>query len=77
MLCQSQSNINSQGFRSLREGEPVEFNVEAGPDGRSKAVNVTGPAGAAPQVIWKAGTKRSGGSSGTGASPGGPCSGLK
>lgn len=44
-----QSNINAQGFRSLREGEAVEFDVEAGPDGRSKAVNVSGPGGAPPQ----------------------------
>ncbi|PNW81973.1 hypothetical protein CHLRE_06g268600v5 [Chlamydomonas reinhardtii] len=44
-----QTNINSEGFRSLREGEVVEFEVEAGPDGRSKAVNVTGPGGAAPE----------------------------
>lgn len=44
-----QSNINAQGFRSLREGEAVEFDVEAGPDGRCKAINVTGPSGAPPQ----------------------------
>lgn len=44
-----QSNINAQGFRSLREGEPVEFDVEAGTDGRCKAINVTGPSGQAPQ----------------------------
>lgn len=45
-----QSNINAQGFRSLREGEAVDFDVEGGPDGRCKAINVTGPGGAAPQV---------------------------
>ena len=45
-----QTNITSDGFRSLREGEAVEFEVEAGPDGRSKAVNVSGPDGAAPEV---------------------------
>jgi hypothetical protein len=45
-----QSNINAQGFRSLREGEAVEFDVEAASDGRCKAVSVTGPGGAAPQV---------------------------
>lgn len=48
-----QSNINTQGFRSLREGEPVEFDVEGGPDGRNKAVNVTGPSGSAPQVLME------------------------
>ena len=32
----------SEGFRSLREGEPVEFFVETSDDGRQKAVNVTG-----------------------------------
>ena len=45
-----QSNIDAEGFRSLRENEPVEFNIEEGEDGRTKAVNVTGPEGAAPQV---------------------------
>lgn len=38
------------GFRSLREGEEVEYDIEVGPDGRSKAINVTGPSGAAPLV---------------------------
>lgn len=41
-----QSGIRSEGFRSLAEGEAVEFDVESGNDGRSKAVNVTGPDGA-------------------------------
>lgn len=44
-----QTNISTEGFRSLREGETVEFEVEAGPDGRSKAVNVTGPDGSTPE----------------------------
>lgn len=37
------------GFRSLRLGEAVEFNVEEA-DGRIKAIDVTGPGGAPPQV---------------------------
>jgi cold shock CspA family protein len=45
-----QSNIDAEGFRSLRENEAVEFFVEEGEDGRTKAVNVTGPDGAPPQV---------------------------
>ena len=48
--CLSQSSIAAEGFRSLRENEPVEFNVEEGEDGRTKAVHVTGPDGAPPQV---------------------------
>ncbi|PNH03642.1 Glycine-rich protein 2 [Tetrabaena socialis] len=44
-----QTNISSEGFRSLREGEAVEFEVEGGPDGRSKAVSVSGPGGNAPE----------------------------
>lgn len=44
-----QTAIVSEGFRSLREGEPVEFFVETSDDGRQKAVNVTGPNGAAPE----------------------------
>ena len=45
-----QTSIITEGFRSLAEGEPVEFYVESGDDGRTKAVQVTGPAGAPPQV---------------------------
>ncbi|CAM8970015.1 unnamed protein product [Rhodiola kirilowii] len=44
-----QSSIKSDGFRSLEEGETVEFAVESGGDGRTKAVDVTGPDGAAVQ----------------------------
>lgn len=45
-----QSSIACDGFRSLREGEVVEFLLEMGEDGRAKAVEVTGPQGAPPQV---------------------------
>lgn len=45
-----QTSIQSQGFRSLRENEPVEFDISQGEDGRTKAINVTGPNGAEPQV---------------------------
>ncbi len=45
-----QSSIRAEGFRSLREGEFVEFDVEPGEDGRNKAINVSGPGGAAPLV---------------------------
>eukprot|EP00210_Caulerpa_lentillifera_P001889 g1817.t1 len=44
-----QSTIKAEGFRSLREGERVEFDVEKGQDGRDKAINVTGPDGMPPQ----------------------------
>ncbi|CBI37898.3 unnamed protein product, partial [Vitis vinifera] len=40
-----QSSIRSEGFRSLGEGEAVEFVVESSDDGRTKAVDVTGPDG--------------------------------
>ena len=45
-----QTAIIADGFRSLREGEAVEFFIENSEDGRSKAVQVTGPNGAQPQV---------------------------
>ncbi|CAM8934931.1 unnamed protein product [Rhodiola kirilowii] len=41
-----QSSIQTDGFRSLGEGESVEYEVGSGDDGRTKAVNVTGPDGA-------------------------------
>ena len=46
-----QTSILTDGFRSLREGEPVEFVAEQGNDGRLRAVDVTGPGGANPQVL--------------------------
>jgi len=40
------SEIQAQGFKSLAEGESVEFEVVVQEDGRRKAINVTGPNGA-------------------------------
>ncbi|GJP50958.1 hypothetical protein CLOM_g10113 [Closterium sp. NIES-68] len=40
-----QTSIKAEGFRSLDEGEAVEFTIETSEDGRTKAVNVTGPGG--------------------------------
>jgi cold shock CspA family protein len=40
-----QTAIQVQGFRSLAEGEPVEYKMIT-EDGRTKAVDVTGPGGA-------------------------------
>ncbi|KAG5630140.1 hypothetical protein H5410_001857 [Solanum commersonii] len=41
-----QSSIRSKDFRSLTDGELVEFNVESGNNGHTKAINVVGPDGA-------------------------------
>ena len=41
-----QSVIQADGFRSLAEAEPVEFEVETSSDGRISATSVTGPGGA-------------------------------
>jgi protein lin-28 len=42
-----QTAIHSEGFRSLAEGEPVEFSTMEDPsNGKTKAQNVTGPMGA-------------------------------
>lgn len=43
-----QKNIETTGFRSLREGEEVEYVLVIGEDGKKKAFNVTGPGGASP-----------------------------
>ena len=40
------SEIKGQGFKSLGDGEEVEFNVVTQEDGRRKAIDVTGPDGA-------------------------------
>jgi len=40
-----QSAIHAEGFRSLAEGEKVEYNVVSD-QGKSKASDVTGPGGA-------------------------------
>ena len=40
-----QTSIKSEGFRSLAEGESVEFTTQEEADGRVKASYVTGPAG--------------------------------
>jgi len=60
-----QTAIQSDGFRSLAEGEELEYMVEQGADGRLKASNVTGPAGknvkGAPQEFRSGGGGRGGG----------------
>mmetsp|Transcript_18173 Transcript_18173/g.34593 ORF Transcript_18173/g.34593 Transcript_18173/m.34593 type:complete len:208 (+) Transcript_18173:159-782(+) len=57
-----QSDLYAEGFRSLREGEPVEFQVETSEDGRSKAIKVTGPQGGfvqgAPRRVGNSGRGR-------------------
>jgi len=40
------SVVHANGFKSLADGEQVEFDVIESPDGRVKAGNVTGPGGA-------------------------------
>uniref|UniRef100_A0A2P2QMF1 CSD domain-containing protein n=1 Tax=Rhizophora mucronata TaxID=61149 RepID=A0A2P2QMF1_RHIMU len=37
-----QTSIQSDGFRTLYEGQPVEYSVEVGEDGRPKASDVIG-----------------------------------
>lgn len=41
-----QQSINAEGFRSLGEGEVVEYEVMTDEQNRKKAINVTGPQGA-------------------------------
>ena len=41
-----QRDVKKEGFRSLLEGEKLEFDVAAMDDGRLHAVRVTGPGGA-------------------------------
>ncbi|GBF99813.1 hypothetical protein Rsub_12566 [Raphidocelis subcapitata] len=65
-----QTSIQVEGFRSLREGEEVEYDVEEGPDGRTKAINVTGPSGSAPLGAPRRASRGSG-TPVAGAAPGG------
>jgi cold shock CspA family protein len=41
------TGIEGQGFRSLADGESVEFDAETDDRGKQRAVRVTGPGGAA------------------------------
>ncbi|PNY13392.1 glycine-rich protein 2b-like [Trifolium pratense] len=70
-----QSQIQADGFRSLAEGETVEYQIESDNDGRLKTVSVTGPNGASVQGARRAssggGYKRGGGSYGGGGYSGG------
>ncbi|OEL28647.1 Glycine-rich protein 2, partial [Dichanthelium oligosanthes] len=42
-----QSSLKSDGYRSVKEGEAVEFTVGADNDGRAKALDVSAPGGGA------------------------------
>merc|ERR1712088_1210720 len=68
-----QTAISADGFRSLAEGEELEYTVEQGADGRLKASNVSGPNGksvkGAPQEFRSGGGR--GGYSGGGGGYGG------
>jgi len=41
-----QTSIHAEGFRSLGEGEQVEYNTQTDDNNKIKAVDVTGPGGA-------------------------------
>ncbi len=67
-----QTSIHAEGFRSLREGESVEFSVESSDDGRTKALDVTGPGGT---FVQGASYRRDGYGGGGGRGGGGRSSG--
>ncbi|GFP79841.1 cold shock domain-containing protein 3, partial [Phtheirospermum japonicum] len=49
-----QSAIKSDGFRSIGDGEAVEYSLEYGNDGCAKATNVTGSNGASTvATMWR------------------------
>jgi len=67
-----QSAIHAKGFRSLAEGEPVEFDTEVNEKGKTTAINVTGPNGAFVKGTPKPeGDSRGGGGRGRGGGRGG------
>merc|ERR1719473_471318 len=47
------SAIQAEGFTTLADGEPVEYEVEKDDKGKDRAVNVKGPGGAAVQGVPK------------------------
>jgi len=53
-----QTGIHAEGFRSLLEDEPVEFNLTQDEQGRLKAIDVTGPSGEFVKGAPKPGSRR-------------------
>lgn len=53
-----QTGIHAEGFRSLLEGEDVEFNLTKDAEDRLKAIDVTGPEGAFVKGAPKPGQRR-------------------
>ena len=51
-----QRSVHRTGFRSLHEGEPVEFDVTVTAEGKLEAVRVTGPGGA--EVLGITGSRK-------------------
>lgn len=60
-----QTAIHAQGFRSLQQGEEVEYVAEEGEDGRMRAVEVKGPKGTYVQGASRYGSRGGGGGRGS------------
>ncbi|KAL2537630.1 putative RNA-binding protein containing PIN domain and invovled in translation or RNA proCES [Forsythia ovata] len=70
--------IKTEGFRSLDDGEVVQFEVEYGEDGRAKAGSVTRSGGApisSSTRYYEAGSSGRGGGGGSGYAPYSRCDG--
>jgi len=65
------SAIYAPGFKTLAEGEELEFDIETDENGRKKAVNVTGPGGAPVKGEERNGGGGGGGGGGYGGGRGG------